>query len=130
MSLKLVLWGQRGATNRMKEVLQALNLEVGVKGSMVMTRDGVVVHSEISPPLSPDLVGAVASSTVQDINGALKGAGAREFGKFIFNSSFGKMIFHDTGDAYLVVILDKSINLDFTLLSISSAARKIKTLTA
>lgn len=114
----------------MKEVLQSLNLEVGVKGSMVMTRDGVVVHAEISPPLSPDLVGAVASSTVQDINGALRGAGAREFTKFIFNSSFGKMIFHDTGDAYLVVILDKSINLDFTLLSISSAARKIKTLTA
>jgi len=114
----------------MKEVLQALNLEVGVKGSMVMTRDGVVVHSEISPPLSPDLVGAVASSTVQDINGALRAAGSREFSKFISNSSFGKMIFHDTGDAYLVVVLDKSINLDFTLLSISSAARKIKTLTA
>ncbi|MBI4566111.1 MAG: roadblock/LC7 domain-containing protein [Planctomycetes bacterium] len=114
----------------MKEVLLTLNLEVGVKGSMVMTRDGVLVHSEMGPPLNGDLVSAVASSTVKDINSALKAAGSDEFTRFIFNSSFGKMIFQDTGDAYLVVVLDKSINLDFTLLSITSAARKIKMLTA
>ena len=114
----------------MKEVLQALNLEVGVKGSLVVTRDGVVVHSEIAPPLSGDVVGAVAANTIMQVNTALELAGARVFTKFVFNASFGKMIFHDTGDAYLVVVLDKSINLDFTLLSISSAARKIRTLTA
>ena len=114
----------------MKEVLQSLNLEVGVKGSMVVTRDGVVVHAEIAPPLNGDTVGAVASGTVQQINAALRSAGSKDFTKFIFNSSFGKMIYHDTGDAYLVVVLDKTINLDFTLLSISSAARKIKSLTA
>lgn len=114
----------------MKEVLQALNLEVGVKGSLVVTRDGVVVHAEIAPPLISDTVGAVAADCIMQVNTALESAGARTFSKFVFGASFGKMIFHDTGDAYLVVVLDKTISLDFTLLSISSAARKIKTLTA
>jgi hypothetical protein len=38
------------------------------------------------------------------------------------------MIFTETGDAYLVVVLDKHINIDFTMLAVASAARKIKNL--
>lgn len=113
----------------MKEVLQGLNLEVGVKGSLVVTRDGVVVHQEIGPPLNGDQVAAVASTTIRDINGALRAVGSREFTKSVFTSSFGKMVFHETGsDAYLVVVLDKAINVEMTMLAISSGARKIKNL--
>lgn len=114
----------------MKDILQSLNLEVGVKGSLVLTRDGVVVHSEISPPLNGDLVAAVAANCIQGINQALNAAGSREFSRFVFNASFGKMAFVDTGDAYLVVVLDKAINLELTMLSITSSARKIHTLSA
>ena len=38
------------------------------------------------------------------------------------------MIFIETGDAYLVVVLDKHINVDFTMLAVSSTARKIRNL--
>lgn len=112
----------------MKDVLQALNLEVGVKGSLVVTRDGVVVHQEIGPPLNADQVAAVASEAIRQINGALREVGSKEFTKFIFTSSFGKMVFHETGDAYLVVVLDKAINVEMTMLAISSSARKVKNL--
>lgn len=114
----------------MKEILQTLNLEVGVKGSMVVTRDGVPVHIEIGPPLNGEVVGAVASNSIQVINSALTAAGAREFTRFVINASFGKLAFVDTGESYLVVVLDKAINLDLTMLSITSAARKIHTMTA
>jgi hypothetical protein len=110
----------------MKSVLQTLNLEVGIKGSLVVTRDGLVVHQEIGPPLNPEVVGPVASDAIKNINGALRQAGSKEFQKFVFTSSFGKMIFHETGESYLVVVLDKAINLEMTMLAISSAARKIK----
>jgi hypothetical protein len=110
----------------MKSVLQTLNLEVGVKGSLVVTRDGLVVHQEIGPPLNPEIVGPVASDAIKNINGALRQSGSKEFTKFVFTSSFGKMIFHETGESYLVVVLDKAINLEMTMLAISSAARKIK----
>jgi len=43
----------------MKDVLVNLNKEVGVKGSMIVTRDGVVVAQEILPPLNGDMVAAI-----------------------------------------------------------------------
>ena len=112
----------------MRQVLMDLNKEIGVKGSMILTRDGVVVASEILPPLNGDQVAAIASSTIQRVNISLRDIGARDFGRFLFNSTYGKMIFMETGDAYLVAVLDKHINIDFTMLAVASAARKIKNL--
>lgn len=112
----------------MRQVLGDLNKEVGVKGSMVLTRDGVVVASEIPPPLNGDQVAAIASGTIQRINRSLRDIGSGEFTRFLFNSTYGKMIFTETGEAYLVVVLEKHINIDFTMLSVLSAARKIKNL--
>lgn len=112
----------------MKQVLADLNQEVGVKGSMVLTRDGVVVASEIQPPLNGDQVAAIASGTIQRVNLSLRDIGASEFSRFLFNSTYGKMIFTETGEAYLVVVLEKHINIDFTMLAVLSAARKIKNL--
>jgi len=112
----------------MKEVLSELNQEVGVKGAMVLTHDGVVVTAEIAPPLHSDQVAAIASNSIKDINASLKEMGASPFSKFIFNSTYGKMVFLETGTAYLVVVLDKHLNLDFTMLAISSAGRRIRSL--
>lgn len=112
----------------MREVLLSLNKEVGVKGSCVLTRDGVIVAAEILPPLNSEQVAAIASSTIMRINGSLRAIGAKDFTKYLFNSTYGKMIFLETGDAYLVVVLDKHINIDFTMLAVLSAGRKIKNL--
>jgi predicted regulator of Ras-like GTPase activity (Roadblock/LC7/MglB family) len=112
----------------MKDVLVSLNKEVGVKGSMIVTRDGVIVASEIPPPLNSEQVAAIASNSIQRVNGALRGLGANNFSRYLFNSSYGKMIFTETGDVYLVVVLDKHINIDFTMLAVASAARKIRNL--
>jgi predicted regulator of Ras-like GTPase activity (Roadblock/LC7/MglB family) len=112
----------------MKEVLLNLNKEVGVKGSLIVTRDGVVVAQEIMPPLNGDMVAAIASNSIQRVNSSLRELGANNCSRFLFNSTYGKMIFTETGDAYLVVVLDKHINIDFTMLAVASAARKIKNL--
>ena len=112
----------------MREVLLDLNKEVGVKGSMILTRDGVVVASEIAPPLVSDQVAAIASSSIKRINASLREIEAKDFMRFMFSSTYGKMIFTETGDAYLVVVLDKHINIDFTMLAVTSAARKIRNL--
>jgi hypothetical protein len=109
----------------MKDVLVSLNKEVGVKGSMIVTRDGVVVASEIMPPLNGDTVAAIASSSIQRVNSTLRELGAKNFSRYLFNATYGKMIFTEIGEVYLVVLLDKHINVDFTMLSVASAARKI-----
>jgi predicted regulator of Ras-like GTPase activity (Roadblock/LC7/MglB family) len=112
----------------MRDVLQNLNKEIGVKGSLILTKDGVIVASEIPPPLQGELVAAIASNAIQRLIASLRGLGGQSFARYLFNASYGKMIFIETGDAYLVVVLDKTINVDFTLLAVQSAARKIKNL--
>lgn len=111
----------------MRGVLLDLNKEMGVKGSAILTRDGVLVLSEMST-LNADVVAAVASSSIQSVNKALGILQASPFAKFVFNAAYGKMVFYDTGDAYLVVVLEKHINTDLAMLSIQSAARKIRSL--
>ena len=112
----------------MKDVLVNLNREVGVKGSMILTRDGVVVAAEIRPPLNSDTVAAIASDSIRRINATLRDLGSNEFIRYLFNSNFGRMVFTEAGEPYLVVVLDKNINIDFTMLSVASAARKIRNL--
>ena len=112
----------------MRDVLIDLNQEVGVKGSAILLRDGVLVQAEMGPPLNADVVAAVASSTIQLTNNSLNQINAAPFSKFVFNAAYGKMVFFDTGDAYLVVVLEKHINTDMLMLSIQSAARKIRSL--
>ncbi len=112
----------------MKEVLEQLNTEVGVKGSILLTLDGLVMAAEISGTLDHDTVAANASSTLMAIRKALQAVGIDGFHRFICNSRFGKMVFVETGGMFLVVVLDKSINLDYTMMSVSSAAHRIKAL--
>jgi hypothetical protein len=110
----------------MNEILSELNHEVGVKGSMVVTQDGIVVASELGPGLSGEVVAAVASSAIQSINQGLNKIGQPNLSKFVLEAGFGKIVFIDIGIAYLVVILDQRINMDVTLISISGAAYRIR----
>lgn len=114
----------------MRDVLHSLNKELGVKGSLILTTDGVVVASEVGATLNSEQVAAIASDSIQRINRSLREIEAREFSRFMFNSTYGKMVFMDTGGAYLVVVLDKGINVDLTVLAVASAARKIRTMSS
>ena len=46
----------------MKNILNELNKEVGIQGSMVMTPDGIMVASAIGPDLEEEIVAAIFSS--------------------------------------------------------------------
>jgi predicted regulator of Ras-like GTPase activity (Roadblock/LC7/MglB family) len=110
----------------MRDILKQLNMEVGVKGCIVVTRDGMVVASELGKNLQEEVVGAMASSVVLRTRGALKAIGAQDFERFVMSANYGKMVFVEAGEAYLVVVLDKNINLDVTLIAIAGAAYRIK----
>lgn len=111
----------------MDEILKDLNGEAGVKGSMVVTHDGIVVASALGVGLQGDLVAAMAAHAILSLITAFKRIGQTRFSRFILKSSYGKMVFVDAGIAYLVVVLDRHINLDATLITISGAAHKIQT---
>ena len=113
----------------MLEVLKDVNKEVGVMGSLVLTTDGIVIASLIGVGLQEDAVAARSANAIRSFNKELSTIGASPFSRLVISSAHGKMVFIVCGDSYLVVVLDKHINADLTLLSIASASRKIRNMT-
>lgn len=110
----------------MFDILKRLNRGVGVRGSMVVTVDGIIVASDMGGDLEDGRVAAIASNVIQRTQTALAEIELRKFSQFILTAMHGKMVFQDIGNAFLVVLTDKAINLDHTLIEIKGAAYKIQ----
>ncbi|NUM35698.1 MAG: roadblock/LC7 domain-containing protein [Candidatus Brocadiae bacterium] len=110
----------------MRRILQQLNREVGVKGSMVVSPDGLVVMAELGEGIDQEVVAAMASSTIVSTKRALSLCGSEKFDRLILTAAHGKIVFVDIELAYLLVLTDKNINIDFTLLEIDGAAHRIR----
>ena len=113
----------------MRDILDRLNRGVGVRGSMIVTAEGLLVDSSMGQDLEEGRVAAIASNIIQKTQTALSSIELRKFSQFILTAVHGKMVFQDIGEAFLVVITDKAINLDHTLIEIKGAAFKIQSRT-
>jgi predicted regulator of Ras-like GTPase activity (Roadblock/LC7/MglB family) len=111
-----------------RDVLVALADVPGVRGSMVVTPDGMVVDSRLGRTLKQEVVGAMAAGAIQGTRRAIDKAGLPGFESFSLVSTHGKMIIADTGTAFLVVVLDRNIDLGHAELEIRSAVRKVRSL--
>ncbi len=112
----------------MRRILKQLNDVVGVKGSVVVTKDGIVVASHLSRSMQEDLVAAMAASVILQTRRALERHGLRHFARFTLVASHGKMVFSDTGPAFLVVVMDRNVDVTPARIEIESAAMRIKQL--
>jgi predicted regulator of Ras-like GTPase activity (Roadblock/LC7/MglB family) len=110
----------------MQKILQQLNQEVGVKGSMVVGDDGLVVMAELGEDLDKEVVAAMASNTIRSTKRALNLLGQKRFDRFILIAAHGRLVFVDIDPACLLVVTDKNINIDLTLLEIDGAAHRIR----
>lgn len=111
----------------MRDVLKGLADVPGIRGSMVITVDGMVVESLLGRSLREEVVAAMAASLILGTRRTVEATG-RTFESFSLVSTHGKMIVADTGSAFLVVVLDRNIDLGHAELEIRSAVRKVKSL--
>jgi predicted regulator of Ras-like GTPase activity (Roadblock/LC7/MglB family) len=95
---------------------------------MVVTQDGMVVDSLIGKSLREEVVGAMAASLILGTKRALEKAGRPPFESLNAVSTHGKIVVADTGAAFLVVVLDRGIDLGSAELEIRSAVRKVRNL--
>jgi len=87
----------------------------------------MVVASLLGRNLREDVVAAMAAGAIQGAKRSLQKAGLADFESFSLVASHGKMIVADTGSSFLVVVLDRNIDLGHAELEIKSAVRKVKT---
>ena len=107
-------------------VLKDLNQVAGVKGSMVVTQDGIVVDAALGHDLEQETVAAVSSAMIKSSRRALENLEHETFSRFVLTSSWGRLVFVDIEIAYLVVITSPNIKLDVILIEIDSAAYRIR----
>ena len=112
--------------NNIEKLLEALNQVVGIKGSMLVTQDGMVVLSRLGTETPTELVAAVASSTIKNMKHAIVRLGADSFSQLVITASFGRMVFVDVEMAFLVAVTEPSLNLDQTLIEVRGVAQRLK----
>jgi predicted regulator of Ras-like GTPase activity (Roadblock/LC7/MglB family) len=110
----------------MQRILADLNQVAGVKGSMVVTKEGVVVAEALGPDLEKENVAAVSSHVIQISERGLSSLGREPFEQFTMTSAHGRMVFVNLDVGYLVVITKMEMRLEQVLIEVESAARKIR----
>ena len=110
----------------MQNILSELNEQPGIKGSMVVTPDGMVVAASLGPTLEEEIVAATSANMIIRAQRAVQGMKLESFGRFLLTAGHGRIVFVDIEIGFLVVIASQSLKLDTTMLEIDSAARKIR----
>ena len=113
----------------MQKILDDLNKVAGVKGSMLVAEDGMVIASALGPALDKENVAAISSHMILSTKRSMEAMALEKFSRFVLTSTHGKMIFVELPQpftAYLVVITPHLITLDTILIEIDSTILKIQ----
>jgi predicted regulator of Ras-like GTPase activity (Roadblock/LC7/MglB family) len=110
----------------MHEVLNELNTRPGIRGSLVATPDGMVVTSRLQGAFDPETAAALTSTLLAGAHEVAKQCRGSELSRFVLVSTRGKVIMVDLGNAYLVVVTDRHIDLNQGLIEIESAAQALR----
>ena len=112
----------------MRDVIRELNTIPGIKGSLVLTSDGIVVTSELSPDLDEDTTAALVGNVVTQTEKLLESGHYQAMEQMVLTATRGKIVIQNLSNCYLVVVTNQFINLDVTRLEIASAANKLREL--
>ncbi len=113
----------------MKKQLEKLNGIPGVQGSMVITRDGIMVAAQLGDDMNEDAIAALSSSLVLTLKRTFDPVGKEtEPEEMILTATEGKLVFLDLGNAFLVVVTQPQLRLSSGLVEIRGVARKLRSL--
>src|SRR5258708_6425930 len=93
---------------------------------MVVNRDGIVVASDFSVDVQESGIGAVASSILAALEGALKRIEMGKFSRFVVTGNEGKVAMVDAGQAILLILLQRDINMGMVNVDIKEAAAAVR----
>ena len=106
-----------------------MNESVGVRGSLVISRDGVVIASCLGEYLDEEVIAALASSIFLTLMRPAEKTRLGEPTRFTLSAKHGRLIFELMESLVLVVVTDKDIHLDITMLEIAGVGRRLQRMT-
>ncbi|ACX72362.1 Roadblock/LC7 family protein [Methanocaldococcus vulcanius M7] len=107
-------------------VLLELNKTEGIKGSMVVGKDGLVIASQLPGSVDAELVGAMASAAFGAAERTAAEIGMGNLEQTMIEGEHGKTLMVDAGEGILVVLTDAKVNLGLIRITMKRAAEKVK----
>jgi len=108
-------------------VLSKLEKEAWVRGSMVVSDEGMVVVERLSGDLDRDAVAALASDLVAEVSVGLNEASMDTFKRIVLSATAGELVVVQCGRVYLVVVA--AAGSEAFYIEIDSAASQLRRLT-
>jgi predicted regulator of Ras-like GTPase activity (Roadblock/LC7/MglB family) len=110
----------------MFNVLSELNKTSGVRGSMLVGMDGIIIAADLESSLDDDAVGALSASIMANIGKAMERLNNETPKQITVEAELGKLFLTDAGLGILTVVADKDVNIGLVRLEIKNALSKIR----
>ncbi len=110
----------------MYNVLGELNKTSGVRGSMLVGADGIIIAADLDSRLEDETVGAMAASIVANVSKALERLNQQKPDHITIEADQGKIFLNDAGVGILAVVTDPAVNIGMVRLEIKNAISRIK----
>jgi predicted regulator of Ras-like GTPase activity (Roadblock/LC7/MglB family) len=108
-----------------KAILEELNGTIGARGSLIVSRDGLLIAADVSPDVDVARLSALGAAILSDVAKSLQVAGLSGLAQCEVAAEQGKAILVAAGPAYLLVLLGPRIELGPGSVEIRSAARRV-----
>ncbi|WP_456471687.1 roadblock/LC7 domain-containing protein [Methanocaldococcus sp.] len=109
-----------------EKILMEINKTDGVKGSMVVGKDGLLIAAELPKDIDAELVGAMVSAAYGAAERAAEEINLGNIKQSMIEGEFGKVLMIDAGDNILVVLTEDKVNLGLVRIIMKKAVEKLK----
>jgi predicted regulator of Ras-like GTPase activity (Roadblock/LC7/MglB family) len=110
----------------MYNILGDLNKTSGIKGSMLVGNDGMIIAADLDSRLEDETVGAMAASIVSNVTKALERLRQQNPDRITIEADAGKIFLNDAGVGILAVVTEPNVNVGLIRLEIKNAISRMK----
>jgi predicted regulator of Ras-like GTPase activity (Roadblock/LC7/MglB family) len=108
-----------------KAILKDLNETLAARGSLVVSKDGLLVTAQVARGVQVDRLAAMGAAILSDVRKSLAAAGMAEFTQCEVAAEQGKVILVAAGPVYLLVLTGPNLEIGPGSVEIRSAARQV-----
>jgi len=109
----------------MQAILRKINKIPGVRGTLILGADGLVVASDIAGGEDPGALGAVASRVLSCLGTALERMRQGALQRFVLNGTGGSLVLQSMGQVMLLTLLAKDANMGMVLAELKASAQEL-----
>ncbi len=110
----------------MYNILGDLNKTSGIKGSMLVGNDGIIIAADLDSRMEDEAVGAMAASIVSNVSKSLERLKQENPDRITIEADEGKIFLNDAGVGILAVVTEPNVNVGLIRLEIKNAISRIK----